>query len=155
MYNKILVPLDGSPLAECVLPHVDAIARGCGVRSVTFLRIVEPLYLAGGDEVSGFSMGLLDKATADRQAAAEKYLKDLVARTNYDGVSVEWQAYIGRPADEIIEFCRKHDIDLIAIATHGRSGVTRWVWGSVADRVLRSACAPVLMVRPKGCAPGY
>ena len=155
MYNKILVPLDGSPLAECVLPHVEAIARGCGVRNVTFLRIVEPFYMTDGGDVSGFSMDMFDRVNAEKQAAAEKYLRELVARTSYDGVNVEWQAYIGRPADEIIEFCRKNSVDLIAIATHGRSGVSRWVWGSVADRVLRSACAPVLMVRPKGCVPGY
>lgn len=155
MYNKILVPMDGSPLAECVLPQVEAITKGCGTRNVIFLRIVEPFYMTGADDVSGFSMDVLDQVNAQRQAAAEKYLKELVARTNYSGVNVEWQAYVGRPADEIIEFCRKNAIDLIVIATHGRSGVSRWVWGSVADKVLRSASTPVLMVRPHGCIPGY
>ena len=54
----------------------------------------------------------------------------------------------------IAEYATKNEIDLIVIATHGRSGVSRWVWGSVADRILRSACVPVMMVRAPGCVPG-
>lgn len=122
MYNKILVPLDGSSLAECVLPHVESIARGCGVKNVVFLRIAEPYYMTGGDEILSFSVDILERVNLERQAAAEKYLKELVARLNYGDVNVEWRAYTGRPADEIIEFCRKNAIDLIALATHGRSG---------------------------------
>lgn len=138
-----------------MLPHLESIARGCGVKNVVFLRIVEPYYMTGGDEISSFSLDIIERVNLEQRAAAEKYLKELVARLNYGDVSVEWRAYMGRPADEIIEFCRKNAIDLITITTHGRSGVSRWVWGSVADKVLRSACTPVLMVRPQGCIPGY
>jgi nucleotide-binding universal stress UspA family protein len=155
MYNKILVPLDGSELAEAVLPHVRAIAAGCGVRSITLLRIVEPFYMTGGDEVTAFSMDMIDRVNKERQASAEKYLEEAAARLNMSGVEVERKAIVGRAAEEIAAYATKNGVDLIVIATHGRSGVSRWVWGSVADRTLRSACVPVLMVRPKGCIPGY
>ncbi|HYB20519.1 MAG TPA: universal stress protein, partial [Thermodesulfobacteriota bacterium] len=80
--------------------------------------------------------------------------KDLVNRTKYDGARVESAVLHGRAADALAEFATKNRIDLIVIATHGRSGVSRWVWGSVADRILRSSCVPVLMVRAPGCVPG-
>jgi len=60
----------------------------------------------------------------------------------------------GRVVEELANFAEKNQIDLIIIATHGRSGVSRWVWGSVADRILRSSCVPVLMVRAPGCVAG-
>jgi nucleotide-binding universal stress UspA family protein len=60
----------------------------------------------------------------------------------------------GNPAEMLADFAAKNQTDLILIATHGRSGPSRWVWGSVADRLLRAACVPVLMVRAPGCFPG-
>ncbi len=60
----------------------------------------------------------------------------------------------GRAAETLAEYASRNGIDLIVMATHGRSGVSRWVWGGVADRILRSACVPVLMVRAPGCVPG-
>jgi nucleotide-binding universal stress UspA family protein len=155
MYNKILVPLDGSELAECVLPHVESISRGCGVKNVVFLRIVEPFYLTGADETAGFNVDITERINAERRAEVKKYLEELTSRTNYNGVHIDWAFAEGRPADEIADYAKNNGVDLIAIATHGRSGVSRWVWGSVADRVLRSACVPVLMVRPHGCMPGF
>jgi nucleotide-binding universal stress UspA family protein len=154
MYQKILVPLDGSELAECVLPHVQSIARGCGVKDVVFLRIVEPVYLTSPDEIIGFSGDAMEKLNASRKETAEKYLAEVVRKTKLDGAGITTEAMIGRAMDDITDYAKKIGADLITIATHGRSGISRWVWGSVADRVLRSACVPVLMVRPKGCLPG-
>ena len=85
---------------------------------------------------------------------AQNYLKEIVSRTKYDGARVESAILYGRVADTLADFATKNQIDLIIIATHGRSGVSRWVWGSVADRILRSSCVPVLMVRAPGCVPG-
>jgi nucleotide-binding universal stress UspA family protein len=153
MYKKILVPLDGSELAECVLPHVESIARGCGVQEVIFLRVVEPVPPA--DVYGGyFSQETIDATDADSKAAAEKYLSQLIKRTRYNGVSFKPEVIAGTPRESIADYATKNSIDLIAIATHGRSGISRWAWGSVADRVLRSACVPVLMVRAPGCVPG-
>ena len=154
MYKKILVPLDGSKLAECVLPHVESIAKGCGVREVIFLRVVEPFHLqTSGD---GFSLSDKDlkRIDSETRADAENYLSQLVNQIKYDGVNVRKEVIIGKSIESIAEYATKNDVDLITIATHGRSGVNRWVWGSVADRILRSACVPVLMVRAPGCVPG-
>lgn len=157
MYKKILVPLDGSKLAECVLPHVESIAKGCGVEMVMFVRVAEPVHVpvAGGDEGYSFSAEDWRRMEAESRAHAENYLKKLVSTIEYDGV--ECKSYVlpgGQAADMIADYAAKNEIDLIIIATHGRSGVSRWVMGSVADRVLRSSCVPVLMVRAPGCVPG-
>lgn len=156
MYRKILVPLDGSELAECVLPHVESIARGCGVEGVTFLRVVEPVRIPWtGDQ--GYTLRVEDwkRMEAESIAAAEDYLKQLTKKVKYDGVKVSTELLTDGPAaDMIADYATKGELDLIIIATHGRSGVSRWVMGSVADRILRSSCVPVLMVRAPGCVPG-
>jgi nucleotide-binding universal stress UspA family protein len=161
MYKKILVPLDGSELAECVLPHVESIARGCGAQNVVFLRVVEPVHLPVGTLSDGGEVFAEQDAERIRtqtglinKKIAEKDLSDLVSRTKYDGVTVQSEVIMGKAAESIAEYATKNSVDLIAIATHGRSGISRWAWGSVADRVLRSACVPVLMVRAPGCVPG-
>ena len=153
MYKRILVPLDGSQLAECVLPHVESIAKGCGVEEVVLLRVTEPVHHSCDLDgcVNQETMSSID---ADNKAAAEKYLSQLTERTRYDGVSIKSEVMTGTPGETIADYATKNSIDLIAIATHGRSGISRWTWGSVADRILRSACVPVLMVRAPGCVPG-
>ena len=157
MYKKILVPLDGSELAECVLPHVDSIAKGCNAENVTFIRVVEPVHIPPtiGDEGYTFSAEEWKRMEAESRAAAEHYLTGLTGRVKYDGINVTSEVLTGgQAADIIAEYATKNGVDLIAIATHGRSGISRWVWGSVADRVLRSSSVPVLMVRTPGCVPG-
>lgn len=156
MYRNILVPLDGSELAECVLPHMEAIARGCGVANVTLVRVVEPIpmMVSGGEYV--LSPEQWQRMETENRAAAEGYLSQLVNRVKYDGIAVKAEVLTGgRAAEVIANYAAKNNVDLIIIATHGRSGVSRWVWGSVADRVLHSACVPVLMVRAPGCVPGF
>jgi nucleotide-binding universal stress UspA family protein len=152
MYKNILVPLDGSELAECVLPHVESIARGCGVEEVIFLRVVERLRQVC-DYEGCLSQEIISSIDADNKAAADSYLSQLIKRTRYDGVSVRPEVITGTPAESIADYATKNSVDLITIATHGRSGIGRWVWGNVADRILRSACVPVLMIRAPGCVP--
>jgi nucleotide-binding universal stress UspA family protein len=152
MYKKILVPLDGSDLAECVIPHVESIAKGCGVEEVVFLRVVEPF-----QQICDFegcvSKETIDSIDTDSEATADSYLNQLVKRIQYDGVSVKPEVITGTPAESIADYAAKNSIGLITISTHGRSGISRWSWGSVADRVLRSACVPILMIRAPGCVP--
>lgn len=151
MYKKILVPLDGSKLAECVLPHVQTLAQGSNVKEIVFVRVVEPIYPRGEFVIEESQR---KKIEAGHKAAAEDYLKNLTAGLNYDGIKIRYDVLYGFVADALAEYVNKNQIDLIVIATHGRSGVSRWVWGSVADRILRSSCVPVLMVRAPGCVPG-
>lgn len=156
MYKNILVPLDGSELAECVLAHVQAIATGCGTSDVTFIRVVEPLYMAlTAEPDAGYTFSARDwqRLEAELKNAARNYLDRLVSKTKYDGVTIHSEVLYGKAADSIAAYAADKKSDLIAIATHGRSGIGRWVLGSVADRVLRTATVPILMVRPPGCAP--
>jgi len=152
MYKKILVPLDGSELAECVLPHVESIASGCGVESVIFLRVIDS-YVPSTVEAY---ITKEQRREADERAetVVREYLDQVVSRVQLDGVEIQKQLITGRTSESIAEYATKNDADLVIIATHGRSGISRWVWGSVADRILRSACVPVLMVRAPGCVPG-
>ncbi|MFC1978157.1 universal stress protein [Chloroflexota bacterium] len=157
MYKKILVPLDGSELAECVLPHAGSIAKGCNVESITFIRVVEPVQIPRATDDDGYTLSdrVLQQMEADSKTEAERYLTELTGRAEYDGMNITSQVLTGgQAADMIAEYATKNGVDLIAIATHGRSGISRWVLGSVADRVLRSSSVPVLMVRAPGCVPG-
>ncbi len=154
MYQKILVPLDGSELAECVLAHIDALARGCQVRDIIFVRAVEIYqYPTYGGEIT-ITPDEVHAINVQNKLAAESYLKQIVDGFKYENINIRWEVLIGKPAEILADYATKNHADLILIATHGRSGVSRWAWGSVADRLLRSACVPVLMVRAPGCYPG-
>jgi nucleotide-binding universal stress UspA family protein len=155
LYKKLLVPLDGSELAECVLPHLEIIAGGCGVQDIMLFRVIRPFYPIG--DYMGNYISAVDIVNINKESVtdAENYLKQLMVKVKYPGVRVAWEVMRGNEAESIVEYTKNHDVDLILIATHGRSGVSRWVMGSVADRVMRSACVPVLMVRAPGCIPGY
>ncbi|MGD8343594.1 MAG: universal stress protein [Desulfobacterales bacterium] len=157
LYNKIMVPLDGSELAECVMPHVEAITTGCKSTNVVFARVVNPVQLPASVPARGkFSFTETERQQLYQQhkQAAEAYLKRMVASTRLEGAVLSYEVLEGKVADALAHWAEKNEVDLIVIASHGRSGVSRWVMGSVAERVLRSACVPVLMVRAPGCFPG-
>jgi nucleotide-binding universal stress UspA family protein len=149
MYSKIMVPLDGSKLAECVLPHLDVITSGCGVRSVIFISVVEHYDPLTG---WGYNPTKEERQSMDKQSMkeAETYLNKLVSQVKYEGVEVKSEVIMGKAADTLADYADKNDIDLILISSHGRSGVSRWVLGSVAERLLRSSSVPVLVVRSPG-----
>ncbi len=154
MYQTILVPLDGSKLAECVLPHVQALVRGCQANRVVFARVVEPFRRGMGGDYT-FSEDQIQEIETANRVEAESYLKNIIDAGRYDCAKAESVVLKGVVAETLAEYAARNNVDLTVIATHGRSGVSRWVWGSVADRILRSACVPVLMVRAPGCVPGF
>ena len=150
MYKHIMVPLDGSELAECVLAHAETIATGCNVTKVTLVRVVTPLRLHGGLE-SRFNPEERKHLDEDTINVAREYLDKLVRKLKENGVAAESEVLYGEQVvDELVDYTEKNEVDLIIIATHGRSGVSRLFLGSVADRVLRAAPVPVLMVRAPG-----
>jgi len=153
MYQTILVPLDGSKLAECVLPHVDTLVKGAQTKRVIFARVVDPFRPPPSDYILDDAQ--LKKIDSENKAESEKYLKGILGQAKYGGgVRVESVVLYGNVADSLAEYANKNEADIIVIATHGRSGISKWVWGGVADRILRSSCVPVLMVRAPGCVPG-
>ena len=148
MYEKILVPLDGSELAECVLPHVENIVRGGGVREVVFFRVAEPALVSSRYAEIGLTEADVKRIAAESEAAARKYLDELVGRVNYAKVNMRSEVVTGRAADSLADFAAKNEVDLIIIATHGRSGLGRLVLGSVTDSVVRRSHLPCLVVHP-------
>jgi nucleotide-binding universal stress UspA family protein len=157
MYNKIMVPLDGSDLAECVMPHVEAITTGCKITKVVFVRVVDPIHLPASVPARGefgFSEKQRRQMEEQRKQTADAYLKQIVENTRFEGAALGYEVLEGKVADTLAHWAEKNEMDLIVIASHGRSGVSRWMMGSVADRVLRSSCVSVLMIRAPGCFPG-
>ncbi len=156
MYQKVLVPLDGAPLAECVLPHLESMATTGQIKNVVLLRVVEPEPLPGVyQEPWETKVQDYKRTEAEHIKAAKLYLDEVSHRVKLGKATAKTEVLTGRAADSVAEYAKKNDADLLIVATHGRSGVSRWVWGSVADRILHSACVPVFMVRAPGCVPGF
>jgi len=156
MYKKIMVPLDGSELAECVLPHVAAFSADCQVSTIVFTQVIEPapLHLRRGYATIEVDYMKIQENTARveylMKSSAAEYLKQVVSRFKSNGARLIAQVMVGKTADQLVQYAEANQIDLILIATHGRSGLSRWVRGSIADRILRAAHVPVLMVRAPG-----
>ena len=151
MYKKILAPLDGSELSECSLEHVRAVAAGCQVAEVVLLRVAEPITTMAYAETSADWVAEKEK---ENQAEVENYLSQLADDLREEGIAVQTAAIWGRPADEILGYAKNNRADLIIMSTHGRSGLSRWVFGSVTERVLRHSAVPVLITPPPGRISG-
>lgn len=142
MYKRVLVPLDGSTVAEAILPFLLEIAGPLDM-DVVLVRVLEPIpptVLEGARHV------LVEDVEA-RRADAAAYLAPIAERLRARGVRAETAVRRGEPADEIVEGARDAGADLIAMTTHGRTGLRRLVFGSVAEAVLRHANVPVFLMR--------
>ena len=156
MYKHVMIPLDGSDLAECVFAHLDTITKSCQpAPKVTLIRVVTPLKLYGGFEIGGvpeyISPEQIQRLEDDSKKNAQDYLDAQVKRLKTRGIDVDAKVIFGLASQTLTQYAEKNGIDLIIIATHGRSGIVEWFWGSVAERVLKTSKVPVLMVRPNGC----
>ncbi len=150
MYQKVLVPMDGSKLAECVLEHVKSIATGCQVPTVVLLRVVEPIALHGYLPRE-MAEGAYRDARETAEIQAKDYLNEKAEKLKAEGVLVETDITDGLPADEILSYAEEKGVDLIVMSTHGKTGVSRWFSGSVAEKVVSQSLIPVLVVTPPGC----
>lgn len=137
--NKILVPLDGSRLAEAALPTAIDLLRDRATSTVVLLRAAEASWLPGTDQTD-------EQVRVIREA--EEYLEVVAAGLRRDGVkNVKPSVWYGPAAATIIEAAEVGKIDLIVMSTHGRSGLGRLILGSVAEAVLRGTRTPILIVR--------
>jgi len=152
MYTKILVPLDGSELAESALPYVKWFIEVSDVNEIVFLRVVEPFHMAGGLEaqVMPEDKNLIEQ---DATVLARKYLNRIAGRFKNSRIKINRVVNVGKPAKAIAEYVSKSDVDLIIMASHGLSGVHRWVRGSIADEIIHAARAPVFLVTPRDRPP--
>jgi nucleotide-binding universal stress UspA family protein len=137
MFKKILVPLDGSKLAEKILPRVEKMVRYCKAE-VHLIRVVVS-YRIDPKEEKEERERLLQEAW--------DYLEKIVSRLRKKRVRAYTVVVYGKDAVQVCDFARKNKFDLIAMATHGRSGISRWALGSVADKVLNCSVVPVMLIR--------
>jgi nucleotide-binding universal stress UspA family protein len=143
--RRILVPLDGSRLAEQVLPTIIPIARALGCEIILFRVLITET--AGPLTGRWYLPQNSSFETADEDARA--YLERVATYVQEQGTQVSTATYVGPVAKSIIDYAESHDVDLIAMCTHGRTGIARWALGSVADRVLRAGDKPILLVRAR------
>lgn len=169
MFKKILVPLDGSDLAETVLPYVEDLGIQHNAE-VILLRVIAPP--SDGTRAIYQSLRLempvdprpelvedmtavqhpvyREQEMASLKAEAQRILGKAKRRLSEAGVKARVEVLFGRPAEKIVESAVQEGVDLIALTSHGRSGFSRWVFGSVAEKVLRTIAIPVLLIRPPG-----
>ncbi len=147
MYRRILVPLDGSPLAEAVLPYAEDLARSTGAELV-FLRVtpnpVAEIGLADPTLVAGYI-----EEVNRLEAEATRKLETLCSELESAGFRASFLVREGLVAETIMDVAKFMEADVIAMSTHGRSGISRWLLGSVADRIVNHSEIPVLLIRPK------
>lgn len=146
--KKILVTLDGSKLAEAVLPYAEDIAQSAGAE-IILLRVVPPVPLRSASlelRAQGYSP---EEMLAKAREEAEAYLAEVEKRLLGHGAKVRAVVKKGPVVKTIVDYIRQEGVDLVAMSTNGRSGVTRWVCGSVAGAVMRQAKIPVAMLRPR------
>jgi len=150
MGEKILIPLDGSEIGEAALPYVEELVSKLSPRvkvELTLLQVVslQTHYVAAGEVVAPITY--TEKEIEQIQQQARDYLNTVGEGMRSKKVSVKIRVGIGNTADEIIKAADEINVDLIAMSTHGRSGISRWAFGSVTDRVLRGGHKAVLVVR--------
>jgi len=155
MYKKVLVPLDGSPLAECTLSHVKNLFKDGSLGEVTILNVVKvDLPWATIKNAQSPQDIDLDAIRKPLFIASRKYLADIESRLVSEGINVKTESLEGnRPADAITEYAQKRGIDMIIMGTHGHTGLKHLMLGSVAFGVLHQSHVPVLLIRPESCRP--
>ena len=145
MYTRIVVPLDGSDLAEWALPHGEALASFLGL-PLHLIRVVDVVSTAGFAVVDyGYNDNLIASAGQSEEAAADGYLAELQERYADREIHVTTERRFGRVTQELLAAARNGD--LYVMASHGRGGVSRWFLGSVVEEITRHSRVPVMVVR--------
>lgn len=145
MYKKILVPLDGSMRAEAILTHVEELAQKFGA-AVVFLQVVEPPKITGYE---GFDPQLYQQELEELSRQAKSYLKGVEGKFSNRNISVTTRIEHGSVVGSILAVAEELDVGLIAMASHGRSGLSRVFYGSVAAGVLQRVDRPLLLIRAR------
>jgi nucleotide-binding universal stress UspA family protein len=148
MYKNVLVPLDGSELAECSLSHVKNLVSHEAIGEVTLLSVVLTNFdwyqIDEGFDHSAFRNNLLKQS--------RQYLADIQSRLAVEGINVKTESVEGSvPAQVIADYSKNNGMDMIVMSTHGRTGLRHLMFGSVALSVLHESHVPVLLIRPEAC----
>lgn len=146
MFQRILVPLDGSTRAEQAIPLAARVARASG-GSLHVLQVVSPLYGTGIAPYPPLARMPLEDLQEQRRASAQAYLTKTMAASALAGLEMHAAVVSGFPASAILQVVEEHHIDLVVLCSHGETGFTRWALGSVAQHVVRHCPAPVFLLR--------
>lgn len=146
MYKKMLVPLDGSALSETSLKHAVALAKGCQIAEIILLRAREPMDTGVRQRLSADLAAKLDEAYDDE---TREYLAGIAGYLEGQGVPSTSVAVAGTPAESILNYAKQNAVDIIIMSSHGRTGIARWAFGSVAEKVLKLSEVPVLVIPHK------
>lgn len=150
MFSHILVPLDGSFLAERALPLATWLAR-INHASIALVWSV-PEVLPMSMYASG-TMKLMDEARENEIASAQNLLKARAAQKVLSGIDVSTEVLVGDPASQLLSYIRREQIDLVVICSHGRTGMSRWLLGSVTEELIRHSTVPILVIREDTVIP--
>lgn len=148
MYKKMLVPLDLSEFAECVLDHVREIAAARGIPDVVLLTVVEPPAIPAAVYMGPERIKEVEERAIE---SSFEYLEKVKADLGLTGSNVTTVVQVGQAPERILEYVEKNNVDLVVLSSHGRGGVSRWFIGSAADRVLRRSPVPVVLVPSLAC----
>jgi nucleotide-binding universal stress UspA family protein len=146
MYNKILVPLDGSSLAETILSQTKEMIKDCGASEIVLLTVVEPYREQPFRKEDNWNIKIQKEAVR----IAGNYLTLLKERLLAEGIKVETATLEGDPAGEILDYAERNAIDLIMINSKGRTASPHTIFGGVADRIIRHSHIPVLVAQSSG-----
>ncbi len=158
MYERILLPLDGSALSEAVVPHVLELARKFGSEVALLLavkgfgQVLQETRPSGGGQPGAeieLSVDVAKQRVEAETRSAATYLDSVAAKFENEGLKVKTIVIEGAPAGSIVEYAKEWNASLIVMSTHGRSGIGRLMAGSVADEVIRSAKLPIMILRPQ------
>jgi nucleotide-binding universal stress UspA family protein len=146
-FQHVLIPLDGSPLSEEILEPAVALGSLMQAR-YTLLQALDPL--VAKHTRPPYAVGLDLYMLEELRKRAQDYLAGVAKRLRAQSLVVRTELVVEQPHVAILDYARDHAVDLIALSTHGRGGLTRLLLGSVADKVVRGAGVPVLLRRPRG-----
>jgi len=154
--RTIVVPMDGSERAESVLPHVIALAKQRAIEPVmvNLIRVCDPPIAPSyySPELSGVPLNwgeFMEQETTRCKQTASDYLGNIAKQLEDQGIKAESTVLVGQAADEIINFVSKNPFSIVVMATHGRTGLSRLVFGSVTESVLQAASNPILLTKPE------
>lgn len=148
MYSRVIIPLDGSPVANSALPHAEAVATAFRI-PVHVIRVVEDVAAASSTLVAGIAgpsdYGAMEQLIGEEESDARAHIEGVIARLAQKEITATGEVILGSAATAIVEAMRTGDV--VVMASHGRSGFRRFMMGSVAEDIIRHASVPVLVIR--------
>ena len=151
MYDKILLPLDGSQYAQCSLEYVKKLALGCNTREVVVLRVVEPLATEETQLLVEINESVISELEARKKQVASDYVSYIAKRLKEEGLPARSEVLLGKAEEEILNYAEKNNFNLIVMSTHGKSGVSKWAFGNVAGKVAHYSKVPVMFALTSEC----